>query len=71
MSLHDEIEKLAYELYEKGGRAGGREKEDWFEAERIILARNALGAKPEKKKATRANPRQKPSSGAKAKRAKA
>lgn len=45
MSLHEEIAKLAYELYERNGRVDGREKEHWFEAERIIMAQNAGGNK--------------------------
>jgi hypothetical protein len=36
MDLHEEIAKLAYELYEKGGRVEGRNLDNWLEAERII-----------------------------------
>lgn len=36
MDLHDEIAKLAYELYEKSGRVEGRDLDNWLEAERII-----------------------------------
>lgn len=45
MGLHEEIEKVAYELYEKSGRADGRDVENWLEAERIVKARTAEGAK--------------------------
>lgn len=40
MSLHDEIAKVAHELYEKSGRIGGRDMENWIEAERIVMARH-------------------------------
>ncbi len=38
MNLHDEIAKVAYELYEKSGKIG-RDLENWFEAEKIVMAR--------------------------------
>jgi len=41
MDLHDEIAKVAYELYEKSGRAAGRDTDNWLEAERIVKARYA------------------------------
>jgi DUF2934 family protein len=41
MDLHEEIARLAYELYERGGRAEGRDRENWLEAEKIIKARHA------------------------------
>lgn len=41
MDLHEEIAKLAYELYERSGRAEGRDKENWLEAEKIVMARHA------------------------------
>ncbi|MDO8634591.1 MAG: DUF2934 domain-containing protein [archaeon] len=41
MNLHKEIEKAAYELYEKNGRAGGRDLENWIEAEKAVRARHA------------------------------
>ena len=40
MNLHEEISKLAYELYEKSGRAG-RDIENWLEAEKLVMARYA------------------------------
>ncbi len=39
MKRHREIQKIAYELFEKSGRVHGREVEHWLEAERIIRAR--------------------------------
>jgi Protein of unknown function (DUF2934) len=41
MNLQDEIAKVAWELYEKSGFIGGRELDNWLEAERIVLARHA------------------------------
>ena len=35
-SLHEMIEKKAYEIYEKRGKQHGRDLDDWLEAERII-----------------------------------
>jgi hypothetical protein len=39
--LCDEIAQVAYELYEKRGRAHGYHFDDWLKAERIVLARHA------------------------------
>ena len=39
MKRHEEIQKLAYELFEKSGRSHGREIDHWLEAERISEAR--------------------------------
>ena len=39
MKRHEEIQKLAYELFEKSGSSHGREIDHWLEAERIIKAR--------------------------------
>jgi hypothetical protein len=41
MNLYEEIAKVAYELYEKGGRAGGNDLADWLNAEKIVTARYA------------------------------
>lgn len=41
MDIRKEIEKLAYELYEKSGRIHGRDLENWLEAEVIVKARGA------------------------------
>lgn len=40
MDLREEIEKVAYGLYEKTGQAG-RDLENWLEAEKIVLAKYA------------------------------
>jgi hypothetical protein len=50
MDLNDEIAKVAYELFERGGRQHGKDKENWSEAEEIVKARHAA---PEKKAETR------------------
>jgi hypothetical protein len=39
MKGHKEIQKLAYDIFEKSGRVHGRELDHWLEAERIIKAR--------------------------------
>ncbi len=41
MNLHEEITKVARELYEKSGHVEGRDRENWLEAEKIVLARHA------------------------------
>jgi len=40
IDLEAEIRQRAYELYEERGRMPGQETEDWFRAEREVLARN-------------------------------
>jgi hypothetical protein len=45
MQTNNEIEKLAYEIFEKSGRIPGREMENWFEAESIVRSRNAEAVK--------------------------
>ena len=39
MKKHEEIQRLAYELFEKSGRSHGRDFNHWLEAEHIIKAR--------------------------------
>ena len=39
MKKHEEIKKLAYDIFEKCDRPHGREIDHWLEAERIIRAR--------------------------------
>lgn len=39
MSLYDEIAKEAYDLYMKNGKIDGSDLEHWFEAEKIVMAR--------------------------------
>jgi hypothetical protein len=41
MNLHDEISKVAYELFESRGCVHGCDLADWFEAERIVLTQHA------------------------------
>lgn len=43
--LHDEITRVAYELYEKRGRAHGYELEDWLEAEKIVMEKHERHAR--------------------------
>jgi hypothetical protein len=38
-SLYTEISKVARELYEKSGRVGGRDLDNWLEAEKIVRLR--------------------------------
>jgi hypothetical protein len=37
MDLRDDIRKVAYYLYEKGGWMHGKDTEHWYEAERIVV----------------------------------
>lgn len=59
MNLHEEIAKLAYELYEKSGRAGGMDLAHWLEAEKIVTALHsnktpaASAPEPERRKGQR------------------
>jgi hypothetical protein len=41
MNLHDEIAKVAYDIYQKSGYIGGLDAENWLNAERIVLMRHA------------------------------
>lgn len=38
-NLYEEIEKLAYEIFEREGRVHGRDLDHWLEAERIVISR--------------------------------
>lgn len=40
-SLQEEIERVAYALYEQRGRIDGHDWEDWLEAERIVKQQRA------------------------------
>jgi hypothetical protein len=53
---HREIEKVAFELYEKSGRTEGHDLDHWLEAERIVSARQT-----EKKVSAKAVERKAPS----------
>lgn len=39
--LHRRIARKAYQLYEQRGRQHGHDREDWLEAERLILSERA------------------------------
>ena len=43
--IHDEIARVAYELYEKRGRAHGHELKDWLEAKEIVMKKHERHAK--------------------------
>jgi len=40
LELEGQIRERAYELYQERGCTPGQENEDWFRAEREVLARN-------------------------------
>ena len=42
--MHDEIARVAHELYEKTGRADGNELKNWLEAEKIVMEKHELHA---------------------------
>lgn len=46
-ALREQIERKAYELYEKRGWGHGLDTEDWIEAERLVLAEIKTEAKTE------------------------
>ena len=43
--IQDEIARVAYELYEKGGRAHGNELKNWVEAEKIVMEKHERHAR--------------------------
>jgi hypothetical protein len=49
--LHDEIARVAYELYKKRGMARGRDLEDWLEAEKIVMEKHERHAGETKQQA--------------------
>lgn len=49
MDLYEEIAKVAYEIYEKGGYIEGHDLDNWLEAERIVKARLAEEKKKSEK----------------------
>lgn len=53
-NLQDEIAKVAYELHQKRGRSHGQDRQDWLEAERIVLARQGKGTEKKAKKPAKA-----------------
>ena len=44
-SIHDEIAKVAYELYEKEGSVYGNDLKNWFEAENIVIEKHERHAR--------------------------
>jgi hypothetical protein len=45
--LNEEIAKVAYDLYEKRGKSGGNDFDDWVKAEKIVTERYARLKKDE------------------------
>lgn len=43
--LHDEIAKVAHELYETRDRAHGHDLDDWFVAEKIVMEKHERHSK--------------------------
>ncbi len=41
--VREQIARLAYEIYEKSGRAAGRDLQNWLAAEKTVLASRAAG----------------------------
>jgi hypothetical protein len=41
VSLHDRVSRLAYQFYLRRGKVAGHDLNDWFAAERVVLARLA------------------------------
>jgi hypothetical protein len=59
VDIRYEIEKKAYELFEKNGRICGCELENWLEAEKIVCAKtlpSKAAGKPALKKAAATKP---------------
>ncbi|HXX79916.1 MAG TPA: DUF2934 domain-containing protein [Thermodesulfovibrionales bacterium] len=63
--LCEEIARMAFELYEKRGKADGFHLDDWLEAERIVMARHEEkevleqgSVKPVKRKTTARKPKE-------------
>jgi hypothetical protein len=46
---HDEIARVAYERYEKGGRADANDINDWLEAEKIVMEKHERHARNPKR----------------------
>jgi len=49
--LHNEIARVAYELYTKRGRAHGRDLGDWLEAEKIVTEKHERHARETERQA--------------------
>ncbi|MGE5893734.1 MAG: DUF2934 domain-containing protein [bacterium] len=48
--FRDEIAQVAYDLYERRGRAQGYDLENWLQAEKMVMERHAKEIKKEAKK---------------------
>jgi len=56
MDRHCEIEKLAYELYERSWYVCGNDMDHWLEAERIVCSGIMSAAKPKKAAVRKSSP---------------
>lgn len=57
MNLHDEIARVAYELYLRRGCVKGHDSDDWLEAERIVMSRRSMRDMPAETRAETAKPK--------------
>jgi len=65
-NIHDEIAKVAYELFKNSGRMYGYELENWLAAEKVVMERhareieqdaNVIGSAKEKKASGKTEPK--------------
>jgi len=49
MKLYEEIETIAYDIWEKSGRVHGKDIDHWLEAERIVKERYVMETGEKKK----------------------
>ena len=49
VALHQEIVKVAHNLFERSGRVEGRDLDNWLEAERIVMTQHKQQEKLEAK----------------------
>jgi len=49
MKLYEEIETIAYEIWEKSGRVHGKDIDHWLEAERIVKESYVMETREKKK----------------------
>jgi hypothetical protein len=49
-SIHEEIARVAYELYEKAGSVHGNDLQNWFEAENSVMEKHERHANEMEKK---------------------
>jgi len=48
-NLHQEIFRVAYDIYERNGRIEGRELDHWLEAERIVRTLKEIAGDDDRK----------------------